>query len=299
MSLSIYSKPPKTISEQVKLLQDRGMLIPNTERAKEILSFVGFYRFFGYALPFTVKNLKPYRLEADTYFDDVWARIRFDGELKSLVLEQLAKIEVAIRTVIANESSVHYVDPHWYMRRATFKSNAIQDHANFVSTIIKDFTKSKEAYCQHYKHRYDLPHTPPIWVVTEIVTMGFWSKFYSAMSLIPLKKKISSQFNIDPEGLESDLHHLTHIRNVCAHHGTLYNRKIVIIPSLKRGKNARIPLNDNSYFAACCGVIWFYLKQIDKQSDFILRLQRLIKNFGVDSQLLGFPISWESDAYWK
>ena len=46
------AKRATTIQEQIKLLKNRGMSIPNEKKAAEVLLDIGFYRLGFYAFPF-------------------------------------------------------------------------------------------------------------------------------------------------------------------------------------------------------------------------------------------------------
>ena len=47
-----FNKPPLPVEEQVKLLQSRGLIVPDSQRASRYLLSIGYYRFSAYCIPF-------------------------------------------------------------------------------------------------------------------------------------------------------------------------------------------------------------------------------------------------------
>lgn len=91
-----YTKPALTFDEQMDLLRQRGLAIPDADRATRWLQKVSYYRLSAYCLPF--KDGETFR--AGTDFNDVAGLYIFDRKLRLLVLDAIERIEVAIRTAI-------------------------------------------------------------------------------------------------------------------------------------------------------------------------------------------------------
>ena len=49
-----YNKPPLNYSEQVKLLESRGLIIGNKKKAERLLANISYYRLSAYMLPYKV-----------------------------------------------------------------------------------------------------------------------------------------------------------------------------------------------------------------------------------------------------
>ena len=82
------------------------------------------------------------------------------------------------------------------------------------------------------------------------------------------------------------------VRNICAHHSRLFNRKFRI--KAKQHKQilefANIP-NDNFYYIAM--IINYYLRTIADDTSFEQELINLFQRYpNLDKKLLGFPIDW-------
>ena len=61
-------------------------------------------------------------------------------------------------------------------------------------------------------------------MVTEVMSFGSLSRGYKGLKHED-KRIISDKFELHHRQLTSWLHTLTYIRNVCSHHGRLWNRK--------------------------------------------------------------------------
>jgi abortive infection bacteriophage resistance protein len=99
-----YQKPALTFEQQLDLLINRGLII--NDRAKSIRYFqnISYYRLSAYCQPFKQdENFAP-----ETNIEDVIELYIFDQKLRSLVMEAVDPIEVALRTQIIYHLSHKY-----------------------------------------------------------------------------------------------------------------------------------------------------------------------------------------------
>ena len=86
----IMGKRATTIKEQIELLKNRGMFVPDEQKAEEILLDVGFYRLGFYAFPFekTFPNLdnRSHQYKEGTSFTDVVELYYFDYDLRNILM---------------------------------------------------------------------------------------------------------------------------------------------------------------------------------------------------------------------
>jgi|LSQX01.2.fsa_nt_gb abortive infection bacteriophage resistance protein len=93
---------------------------------------------------------------------------------------------------------------------------------------------------------------------------------------------------------------LNYVRNVCAHHGRLWNIRLRIKPLLPKGiayeewvKPVKI-LNDKMF-----GILNFLTKQIDIDYRFKDQLKSLLQRYPlIPSSWIGFPVDWEESPLW-
>lgn len=276
-------KPAKTIDEQIEILESRGIIIKNKEKARFILGNTNYYRFTAYLLP--------YKKEDGSFdyisFDEINALYNFDKEFRILLMSALENIEVSFRTYIAYTLAIAY-GPLGYMDRDHFIDSNF--HNNFLLSLRKEKeNNSNKPFIAHHNEKYD--GKLPIWVATEIMTFGILSKLYSNM--LPADKTyIKNNFcNIQTNISTSWLQSLTHIRNQCAHYGRIYNTSF---PKIKIKKTDReyCP-NDKRIFPYILAIKYLIVDKVEWDKIFI-KLQQLISNYEdyIDLNLIGFPQNW-------
>lgn len=217
-----YTKPALTFDEQLDLLRQRGLAIPDADRATRWLQKVSYYRLSAYCLPF--KDGEAFRVGTD--FNDVAGLYIFDRKLRLLVLDAVERIEVAIRTAITYEIGHAYgafghTDP----------GNFAPDfrHGWFMDELDVEERRARETFANHFRKKYTPEPHLPVWMATELLSFGTVSKLYGALAPA-LKQKIAAEYGVDEQFLRSWLHALTYLRNVCAHHKRLWNRQFAIRP---------------------------------------------------------------------
>jgi len=135
--LQPYNKPPLSIDEQINLLVQRGMAVPDRNRARYYLSYISYYRLSIYARALQVNDSADHRYRPGTCFDDMLNLYTFDRELRLLVLDAIERIEVAIRAAIAYEFSIA-AGPNWYADASLFRESARFSHADEMVCIKKN-----------------------------------------------------------------------------------------------------------------------------------------------------------------
>ena len=304
MSKIPFNKAATTVSEQIETLEKRGLNIPDKARAEHYLRFISYYRLIGYGLPLEQYDSSGRRLDRykfGTSFEQLLNIYIFDRHLRLLVIDAIERIEVAVRTVIVYEMANTY-GSHWYQDATLFKADF--DHSHFISEA-KRATKhtaemgtsraaQREKFIQHYYDTYHTPELPASWMIAEVLSLGVWSRVYEGLASSRDRKNISRRFNLGPDTMQSWLHALTYIRNLCAHHSRLYSRKLTLSPKNDKG----MPVEDRQTFAAHAAVIHWFLEIIALGSEWVKRLNRLMKKPDIELVRLGFDDNWISNAYW-
>ena len=110
----------KNVDEQIDLLQSRGMIINDIEKAKEVLLDVGYYRLGFYWFPYEVdypqKHHRTHEFTKGADFDNAVKLYYFDFNLRNILLKALSRIEIAFRTkVIYFVSNKYKNSPTWFV----------------------------------------------------------------------------------------------------------------------------------------------------------------------------------------
>lgn len=276
-------KKSATFREQVNLLKSRNLQIKDEEQAIETLSRINYYRLIGY-----IPSLK----EGDRFydgvlFDDICILDEFDKKLRSIIIEELETIEVAFRTHIA------YLIAHKYGAAGHENPDNFRDltyHKNMMQDFQKEINRSDEIFVQHHESVYN--RVFPVWVVIELTSFGLLSKIYNNMKKEDQDKIASDYYDTNGNYIRTWLHTLSVVRNICAHHGRLYGRRLKITPKLFK-KTMKKGIKKDNVFSVLL-IIGRFLKNTEKREIFITNLADLIeKTEKVDLKLMGFPDNWE------
>lgn len=306
--IRVFNKPPKSYQALIEKLADRNLTINDHDLAMGHLRNIGYYRLVGYGLPFELRNEDGSRqgiYKPDTSFDTLLNVYITDRKIRILLLSAIERIEVAIRNIINHELACKYQSAHWYLDASIFKESDDFSHRDFLKQIRLHTLKNEEAdsdkegkievFIHHYYRQYDEPEYPPCWMVAEILSLGAWSKVYENLSVSRDRKIISRQLSLPPATLQSWLHSLTYLRNMCAHHSRLFGRKFVMRPN----QISNTPfVQENRLFNYIC-VVFRLLKTISPNSDWLDEFHDQLEPLSEDLlQQYGFDINWLEHSFW-
>lgn len=221
-----FTKPAISITDQIALLRRRGMVVEDEATARHYLGHISYYRLRAYWLPFEIPaGDGDHALRPDTRFEDVLALYVFDRQLRLMVMDAVERVEVAIRAHWAHHMAMTY-GAHGYLDQQHYA--LVERHAKASADLTKEFTRSRDTFAEHYRDKYTAPALPPVWMAAELMSFGLLSKFLSDLKLRSDRQAIAKPFGLDEKVLTSFAHHMSHVRNICAHHGRLWNRRFTI-----------------------------------------------------------------------
>ena len=162
-----YSKCALSFGEQLALLEQRGLVVPDRPYAIDILSRISYYRLSAYWHPFRMKDadgLRQSHLQPGTTFEDVLSLYEFDRKLRLLVLDALERVEVSIRTAITHclgivHGTFAHEDPNNFHPRF--------DHKAWVVKLHHETHRSSDAFTVHYQASYSGFPRMPVWMMSE------------------------------------------------------------------------------------------------------------------------------------
>jgi len=291
-----YNKPHLSVSEQIEQLKARNMHFIDEAFAKHYLSHLNYYRLSAYWLPYE-ENHSTHIFKNGTTFENIYKYYKFDRELRVWVLEAIEKIEVSIRTQMAHELSIKY-GTHPHLEESIFLDN--DKYKKGLSSWIKEYKRSNEDYSKHFQKKY-LEDLPPIWVSVELMSLGQISQWYSNIKQRKDRQVIAKKYQLDEKILKSFLHHLTIVRNICAHHGRLWNRKFRIDTKLANSpenlKNSftDIGTNKRNIFNTIV-YIKYLLDIIEPDHEWHHKLKVLVQDINIKA--MGFPEDWDELRIW-
>lgn len=298
----VYTQPYTSSSDLIRLLQDRSLIVEDPAIAVQWIEKVGYYRLKGYGLQFRIRDENQKlteKYQAGTKFDSIIELYEFDRHLRLLVLDAIERIEVAFRsrvnTIMASQHGSHwFLDPALFSDKLDKKTDQlIFDHSDFIAQALKEARRNKESLSiKHYFATYSEPPLPPCWMLGEVLSMGNWSKAFGMLAERSDQKPVADAFRTSPPELISWIHSLTNLRNTCAHHSRLWDRRFNTCPSKKGNLKTVVDANDR-LFAQIATVIYCLLS-VEPESEWLERLKQLLLDYpAVQLAPMGFPPDWE------
>ncbi len=294
-----YNKPPLSIDEQIALLKSRGITFNDLPGARTHLRHINYYRLTAYWLNSEVDR-PTHTFKAGTTFESILNLYVFDREFKLLILDAVERVEVSLRCQWAYHIT-HNHGPHAYLNYQI----AVNYHQweNDLERLKQDVSRSEEIFIKDYAKKYQQPDLPPAWAVCEVMSLGTLSRWLSNLKPMKTRSSIASTYKLDENVLQTFVHHLTYVRNICAHHSRLWNRQLTVTMQLPRTKPVSLSGSFNAdeprkIYNTLVMLGWI-LDIVSPENSWKIRLLDLIKKHGIEATSMGFPLDFESLELWR
>ncbi|PJG60246.1 hypothetical protein CUC53_03055 [Aeromonas cavernicola] len=311
--MNSYLKPPLLLDDQLALLAERGLLIPDRASARHYLANISYFRLSAYTRPFYLPGQVEHQFIGGTRFEQVLDLYLFDRELRLLLLDAIERLEVALRARVTEVLATHYQDPFCYLDSALFASR--YNHDWLRAELSKKAAGHKmEHFMVHYRQRYPAaPPEPPIWMAMELLTFAQISSFFAHLRSPGVQKAICEHFGWPHTVLTSWFRSLSDLRNWCAHHSRVWNRELGTAPLWpKKGSerlaevperlalNAGQSLNSRKRLYFLVVIIESLLLRVSPDSQWSQRLAALLAKYPhISLAHMGMPVSWQQDPFWQ
>ena len=295
-----YSKTHALPQDLILLLKQRGLTIPNEQKAVNYLVNIGYFRLSAYFYPLLKEPKVDHLYKTGATFDMALDMYRFDRKLRILLFNEIEKIEVAARSAINNLITSELKDIFWMTDPKYFHNPAI--FSKTLELIQSEIDKTKEDFIAHFQSKYSDPY-PPAWMIVEIIPLGVLCNLFNNLASKTLLKKVAHQFGLPLPVFSSWLLLLSNLRNICGHHARLWNREIPIIShTLNKPLHPWInPATTNMkrvYFRLC--IIKYLLFTVSPNNTFTQKLKFLLADYPtVDIKAMGFPANWQDEPLWQ
>jgi abortive infection bacteriophage resistance protein len=296
-----YQKPALTVPQQIALLRERGMRIEDEALAEHWLRHVNYYRLRAYWLPLEDAAAHPnHRFVEGAAFQQVIAAYEFDRELRLLLLDAVERIETSVRTQWAYQLATrHGAFAHEQM---SLYRDAVR-HQKRLGMLANEYRNSDETFAEHHRRTYPQLALPPLWVACELLTLGQLSRWIADLKAPADRQAIADAYALDETVFTSFLHRLSIVRNLCAHHGRIWNRGFNVRMKLPRKKPAAVAdaMNhdqpDKLYNALV--LIAHSLRVVSPGTNWPQRLLTLAARAPqAPERSMGFPVDWAQRAFW-
>lgn len=312
-----YNKPPLALDELVGRLADRGLRIPDPDKIGRYLRHIGYYRLSPYTIPFQ-QGRPDHLFREGSAFDDVLDLYVFDRALRLLVMDALERVEVAVRAALTDHMSTTYDDPHWYMDSAHFRDRG--KHGGLLNIVrgtcderlsgSPDSGEDSLVHCsalEHYLTTYDSPELPPSWLVVETLTIGQLTSTYRNLSRRSDKTAVAASIGLTAPVLESWMQTYVRLRNICAHHGRLWNVGLGVYPAIPTSPTVSwlketdaLPERSRKRLYPVLVSLQSVLDSVSPRSGWARRLHELVSaRPPMNLSGMGIPETWTEDAFWS
>lgn len=268
----------KTLDEQINILRNKGLVINDEEKAKNILLRENYFFLTGYRFIFLKSNVDR-RFINGTTFEELYAMFLFDRQIRNIIFKNILVVENNLKSIISYVMSKNhgykeknYLNSHNFVKDSS-RTRQINDLIHKMKRQININGKQHSA-TSHYLSNYGYI---PLWVVVKVLSFGIVGELYTILQYND-KKEIADTFHLDVDALESYLPILANYRNLCAHEDICYQNKTqILIENTIYHNLLNIPKTDGEYVYGKNDLfaLVIILKRILQEDDFTMLLNEL------------------------
>lgn len=278
------AKDFKSYDELLDILKNRGLIINDRLYALSILKRISYYRLSAYSLSLR-KNDTFYN---NVTFENIVELYKFDEEFRQLILNYSSIIEISFRNHIAHYHSEKY-GPLGYLDSNNFEDT--QSHSVFINKLEDAIDRSDDVFVYH--HKTDKGCVFPFWVAIESSTFGELSKCFKNLHSEDKTKISKTYIGRSRKYVENWLQCCTYVRNIAAHGGRFYNRKLKSCP-VKLSKSIKTSIDNTSPFAFVIA-LYNLLETDDSKESLVNGIEMIIAKYPfANIKHLGFPQDWKN-----
>lgn len=238
----------KTLDEQIEIFKERGLIIEDVDKAKNILFRENYFFINGYRHLFQ-RNGVDNKFIVGTTFEELYGTFVFDRNIRNIMFKYLLIVENNVKSIISYQMSKKYgYKEKEYLNPKNFNQDSIKvrqvyDVLNKVKRQIR-VNGSQHTATSHYIMNYGYI---PMWILVKVLSFGIVSELYGILK-IEDQTIIAEFFNLDSQTLTTYLNLLANFRNLCAHEDILYeHRTQKCIPDSKYHRFLDIEEVDGEY----------------------------------------------------
>ncbi|WP_043539033.1 Abi family protein [Salinarimonas rosea] len=320
----LYTKPYLAVDDQLQKLKARGLAVSDDGRATAYLQRIGYYRLSGYWYPLrTSRRAGEEGAQGSAVGDDfkpgaefgqVVDLYVFDKKLRLAMLDAIERVEVGVRTSIVlhmgRRDPWSHRDPgllDGLFARRVDRRTGLVPHQAWLRKLDEVAARSDEQFAKHFRAKYP-GELMPIWIAAELWDFGMLTRFYAGMRH-PDKAEVAAAYGLnDPLVMVSWLQAINYLRNLCAHHGRVWNRALVRQPRFpKRGAVRMLDhLADDCHrqtrLYGTAAAIRFLLRTLNPSTRWPERLAAVLQTLPcspyLDVRQSGFFPGWEEHDLW-
>lgn len=248
-------KPFKSNQQLVTLIRDeRGLTFGmDEEAAMAVLSRVNYYRFTGYSRHFQEDP----RAGKNAYvpnatFEKIIALLDADDATRMRLFVALSDVELNVRTRFAHIAGRIYGEKAFYLDVSNHISDRDETHRR-IDRVKRDLQESKLPTVARYRKSDLNVSEVPIWVAIEVLSFGKVAWLLESLTADDVRDETADSFSFTRSTFPRTLQSLADLRNLCAHHGQLWNRNLTSqcpLPINKRERPRDLSFHHQSIYPA-------------------------------------------------
>jgi len=292
----VKSKTFKTLDEQIEILKNKGLVIDDIDKTKNILLRENYFFISGYRHLF-LDEIDTQRFIKGTTFEELYSMFSFDRQLRNIIFKNILIVENNLKSILAYVMSKNhgfkensYLNPKNFVRDSR-KNKQINDLLKKMKRQISVNGRQHTATA-HYINSYGFI---PLWVVVKVLSFGIVGELYTILQWQD-QKEIAEIFGVDIYSMVEYLPIIANYRNLCAHEDLCYinktqkrieNTKYHHMLNMKLDEDGEYKNGKNDLFA-----LVIILKSVLDQNNFNLFLREVSYEIDVlEGHLKTIPIN--------
>lgn len=297
----------KTLDEQISILQKKGLIINDIDKAKGILLRENYFFLMGYRHIF-FKSEKDRQFIPGTTFEELYAVFEFDRQLRNILFKNILIVENNAKSIFSYQLSKNYgykesdyLNPRNFNRDSSRKKQ-VNDLLKKIQRQIR-INGGQHQATMHYLSNYGYL---PLWIVVKVLSFGIVSELFTILKNED-QQSISNIYNISVDELAMYFPLLANYRNLCAHEDIVIDhRSQRSIPDCRYHNYLGIPRMDGEYIYGKDDLfaLIIILRRVLTNDNFHLLLQEIsyeldilngkLKSIPIEKvmDLMGFPTNY-------
>ena len=274
------------------------MVVDDEGRAKHYLGHLNYYRLRGYWMHLELPNGNgEHSFVQGTSFDQIISLYDFDRHLRLLANDAIERVEVSLRTRWAYVLG-HKAGPTAHLESKLFNEH----HSALLAGVERLYADRKEIYLRHYLDRNE---EPPIWALCEAFSLGDLSKWLRAIKDRKVRQEIANPYGLHETPFCSFVQQLAFVRNLCAHHGRLWNKKLIVgeaaLPKKPASLVDQLQRDPDRYLRVhnVLAMLAWLMQVISPHSGWSHRVREHVEARPDLWEDMGFPPNWQSFELWQ
>ncbi len=269
-----YTKLHATAAERVAHLRGRGLVIARPNVAARKIEQIGYERLRIYFLARRDPSRPGKPFHPGTSYRDILRLYEWDAKLRNLCLGGVGRFEVILRNRISEALSLRF-GSHPYFEAAAFQD--AKRHNEALQKILQVLAQTRDERARHYRQTYTEPSLPPIWTLKEFLTFGASVRLYAALAN-PIREEIGKSFGVRALPVfDSWVPGFVDLRNICAHHDRLFNRRFQKQP--QRLRRPAVPSAGAATLKAQLECLDYALRSAGMESELVDSGRRVIARY--------------------